>query len=268
MSITIDGDNVNYNLTNLDDTDSTYQGEGEELFTVDTSNGTLTVELRDNDTVAGFHKRFFDVGGNIETNAVTFQTQSSQTIDGSSTITWDHNNGSFVDLWSDGSNWFSSLQQSADALTTDKATIKELAAVMELTSGQTISNTTTTTVAFDNVLFEDTAIVDGDPSTGKVTVQADGGYVISGQAFWGGSSNWTAGDKAQATIEAPSGTPEIRNGTKKQDTNSEERGLIPKMVNLSANDVVKMTVRQDSGGSRTLNGFDEHTYMTVYRLRA
>lgn len=151
MTNTIDGNNVLYAVKALDDTDSTYQGEGEEIFTVDTSNGALTVELRDGDTSAGFHKRFFDTGGNIETNAVTFTTEGSAKTDGTSGNTvWDHNNNSYVDWWSDGTDWFSSLQGAAHAFATEKADITgETYVELSLSADQTGIASGTWTNPFD-----------------------------------------------------------------------------------------------------------------------
>lgn len=126
MSMIIDGDSVVYDLTALDDTDSTFTTSGEEFHTVDTSSGTLTVQLSTAGTTAGAHKRFVDVGGAIETNAVTFTTEGSENVDGGSSVTWDQNNGSYIDLWSDGTNWFTSLQAAFDALAADAATIASL----------------------------------------------------------------------------------------------------------------------------------------------
>lgn len=120
----LDGNNVLYDeLKALDDTDSPYTTQGKELYTVDTTNGVLTVTLATADTSAGFHKRLFDVGGNIETNAVTINTEGSENVDGGGSVTWDHNNGSYVDLWSDGANWFTSLQAAFDALAADSVTV-------------------------------------------------------------------------------------------------------------------------------------------------
>jgi len=75
MTTTIDKNSVTTNPTSIDDTDSPYTTQNEQLIYVDTSNGAVTVELASTDVQNGFQTQIIDVGENAGTNNITIQTE-------------------------------------------------------------------------------------------------------------------------------------------------------------------------------------------------
>lgn len=124
MTTTIDGDSAVIGPTSIDDTDSPYTTQGEQYIEVDTSNGAVTITLASADAVNGREIRIIDTGENASTNNITINTEGSENINpgtnSSITLTLD---GTYVDLFSFGTNWFS-----------DRATEKQTAAIGSLAS--------------------------------------------------------------------------------------------------------------------------------------
>jgi len=79
---------------------------GEEVVLADTSGGALTVTLASADTGAGNVVTVVDVGGAAGSDAITVDTEGSETIDGASSTTIQSDYGAAV-VVADGSNWFS-----------------------------------------------------------------------------------------------------------------------------------------------------------------
>lgn len=79
--------------------------DDEEVIFVDTSGGAVTLTLASADAVDGNEIVVVDVGGSVETDALTIDTEGSETIDGESSITLETNFGAQV-LASNGTNWF------------------------------------------------------------------------------------------------------------------------------------------------------------------
>lgn len=108
MTIKLDEDNITVSPTQIDDTDSPYLTNGEQYIYVDTTNGPVTIQLASSDTVDGAEIRIIDTGESASTNTITIQTEGAENINPGSnssiSLTVD---GTYVDLFSDGSNWFS-----------------------------------------------------------------------------------------------------------------------------------------------------------------
>lgn len=121
MTITHDGDSVTWSPTDIDDTDSPYTTQGESHIYVDTSSAAVTVTLATADAVDGREVRIVDTGGNAATNAITVNTEGAETLNpgGASSFTLDVD-GDYVDLFSDGSNWFTDRNRSAETFSTDE----------------------------------------------------------------------------------------------------------------------------------------------------
>jgi hypothetical protein len=99
----------------------------EEVIGVDSSTGAITVTLASADAYLGKELVVFDAGDNASSNTITIDTEGSETIDpggaSSKTITVD---GTFVRLYSDGSNWFAEGRAiDAETISTDTLTIEE-----------------------------------------------------------------------------------------------------------------------------------------------
>lgn len=113
MTTYIDGDSVNSQVTQIDDTDSPYTTTGESVILVDTSTAAVTVTLSTSDATASDPERrilVLDVGDNASTNNITINTEGAETIDpgDASSKTVDLGTG-WLFVQSDGSNWFTSL---------------------------------------------------------------------------------------------------------------------------------------------------------------
>jgi hypothetical protein len=108
MTIKLDEDNITVSPTQIDDTDSPYLTNGEQYIYVDTTNGPVTIQLASSDAVDGAEIRIIDTGESASTNTITIQTEASENINPGSNssinLTVD---GTYVDLFSDGNNWFS-----------------------------------------------------------------------------------------------------------------------------------------------------------------
>jgi hypothetical protein len=108
MTIKLDEDNITVSPTQIDDTDSPYLTNGEQYIYVDTTDGPVTIQLASSDTVDGAEIRIIDTGESASANPITIQTEGTENINPGSnssiTLTVD---GTYVDLFSDGSNWFS-----------------------------------------------------------------------------------------------------------------------------------------------------------------
>jgi len=108
MTIKLDEDNITVSPTQIDDTDSPYLTNGEQYIYVNTTNGPVTIQLASSDTVDGAEIRIIDTGESASNNNITIQTEGSENINPGSnssiTLTVD---GTYVDLFSDGNNWFS-----------------------------------------------------------------------------------------------------------------------------------------------------------------
>jgi hypothetical protein len=108
MTIKLDEDNITVSPTQIDNADSPYLTNGEQYIYVDTTNGPVTIQLASSDTVDGAEIRIIDTGESASTNTITIQTEGAENINPGSnnsiTLTVD---GTYVDLFSDGSNWFS-----------------------------------------------------------------------------------------------------------------------------------------------------------------
>ena len=75
------------------------------IYPVDTNGGTVTLTLASGMVTNGATVIIKDEGGNAGTNAITIDTEGTETIDGSSSVSISSNYGS-VRLHSDGTNWF------------------------------------------------------------------------------------------------------------------------------------------------------------------
>lgn len=82
-----------------------YTTSDEEVIYVDTSGGAVTVTLASADVADGNQITIIDSGGSSGTNNITIDTEGTETIDGSSSITIE-NDSSARTVSSDGTNWF------------------------------------------------------------------------------------------------------------------------------------------------------------------
>ena len=119
------GGSLNRDVTSIDDTDSPYTTSGDDILLVDTSSGAVTVTLSTADATADPEStlRIYDSGENASSNNITVNTEGSENINpgtlSSVTLSVD---GTWIDLQSDGSNWFADLAPQVNDLVTDTLT--------------------------------------------------------------------------------------------------------------------------------------------------
>jgi hypothetical protein len=148
MTTTIDGNSFVTDASSIDDTDSPYTTQDEQYIYVDTSSGSVTVTLASADVENGREIRIVDTGTNAGTNSITINTEGSETINpganSSITLTVD---GTYVDLFSDGSNWFSDRASEKQTVSTDK--IATTLTLQDVTSNRSLESQETNTSGSD-----------------------------------------------------------------------------------------------------------------------
>lgn len=87
-------------------TANTIVSDAGRIYPVDTSGGVVTVTLGSTMVAEGAHVIINDEGGAAATNAVTIDTEGSETIDGATSQSIGSDYGTLT-LYSDGANWFS-----------------------------------------------------------------------------------------------------------------------------------------------------------------
>lgn len=75
------------------------------VYPVDTGGAAVTLTLASEMVAEGAFVRVTDEGGAAATNAITIETEGSETIDGATSQTIGSDYGSLT-LYSDGTNWF------------------------------------------------------------------------------------------------------------------------------------------------------------------
>lgn len=108
MTSILDSNSSVSDSTAIDDTDSPYTTQGENVIEVDTTTAAVTVTLASADAAdAGRLLRVLDVGDNAQTNTITVNTEGAETIDpggaSSETITTD---GGSIIFEADGTDWY------------------------------------------------------------------------------------------------------------------------------------------------------------------
>lgn len=99
-------DSISYPYTRLAvATANTLVSDSAVVAPVDTSGATVTITLASSVLADGAWLLVNDEGGNAGTNAITIDTEGTETIDGGASVSISSNYGSLL-LYSDGANWF------------------------------------------------------------------------------------------------------------------------------------------------------------------
>lgn len=86
-------------------TSNTLVSDAGYIYPVDTSGAVVTITLGSSMVSEGSHVVINDEGGAAATNAVTVDTEGSETIDGATSQSIGSDYGT-LSMYSDGSNWF------------------------------------------------------------------------------------------------------------------------------------------------------------------
>jgi hypothetical protein len=162
MTTTIDDDSLVTQPTTVTNADSPYVTSGEQYIYADTSTGSITITLASGDTEDGREIRVIDTGTNASTNNITINTEGGESINpgGNSSITLTVD-GTYVDLFSDGSNWFS-----------DRASEKQSVSTVEIDVGKLLSSLDAAGYDLTNVGKVTTNTVE-NPSASQVFTQTN-----------------------------------------------------------------------------------------------
>ncbi|QLG62838.1 glycosyl hydrolase family 28-related protein [Halorarum salinum] len=282
MTTSIDGDSVRTDPTHIDDTDSPYTTQDENLLYVDTSSGSVTVTLATADARNGHSVRIVDVGGNAGTNAITVETESSEVInpDGEGSKTIDADWGQ-LEVQSDGDDWFAQtgggggdvanpMEEDLDAggnditnagaMDADEANSKESPRVNVKWFGAVGDGSTDDTSAIDSAVAHAKSIgatvyfPTGDyPFTNQIVVDWIGGGVV-GDAF--DSSTLTYDGDADRGIVPASTNLTFRNFTLSVGSGAHLHGIANDSATYSDSglsqtvfDSVRVTGFNNSGGA-------------------
>ena len=181
--------------TTIDDTNSPYLTQDEDVIYCDASSGAVTVQLASADATLANEIRVVNIDA---TNAVTVETEGSETIDpnaeASKTVA---NAGWAVAFVSDGSNWDTTLAGEFESVTTETlvigGTLYEEDANSPLNaSGSTVSYSISG--SYDEVII---LITPGGGGHNAIRVNGDSGsnydYVDNSDAQTTGQTEWQFG---------------------------------------------------------------------------
>lgn len=251
--------------------DSPYVTQGESVLYVDTTNGTVTVTLSSEDAVDGNVVEIYDVGENAGTNAITIDTEGSETINpgGKSSITISLN-GAYAKFKNRGGNWFSDRHAQRDELdarllSSDEASISEVAALVYLSGSlQTVSTATVTKVQFDSIELEDVNVLDVDTTNNNITVQKAGTYFVSPQIKWNADTGWSTADYAELLVKVNGAIVEEQYQRK---VGTDAQGVGRTYVgDLAVGDTITVAAYQDSGAGKDIANSQPDTRIQVGRL--
>jgi len=148
---------------------SNYTTDGEQVFFVDSSGGSITLTLSTRDLVDGNVVSVVDVGGSAGTNAININTEGSANIDGLSSFSLDTDYGA-TELASDGTNWYTAEVQG-----------KTEEQIEDIVNGL-ISDSGNITVTYDdpnNTLTIDTSALNAEQVEDQVDQLLQGGTGIT-----------------------------------------------------------------------------------------
>lgn len=217
---------------------SNYTTSGEEVIYVDSSGGVVTITLASSDAAAGRSILVVDEAGSAGTNAITIDTEGSETIEGSSSTSISTNFGTAT-LESNGTNWVvsASTPSSGGSSYTDED------------AQDAVGNNYDSTLTYD-----DATPSFGVASSGITTTELD----LSIAPTWTGTHTFSAssvaldiGDQAAD----PSANGELtRNGT---DVKIHSGGSVRNLSNVGSGSYDRQTDFDHSGSKNSLSNGDQ-----------
>jgi hypothetical protein len=133
------------------------------------------------------------------------------------------------------------------------------------TTTTSIPDDTITTVPLDSTAAEDAAVASVDTANDVITIQAAGEYRVTSAVRWDGSSSWSAGDQLLLITSINGGNNHL-DYRPHPGVNEFYSVQQSRTFQLSAGDEVSMTVRQQSGGSESINGINTTSFLEVARI--
>jgi len=152
------------------------------------------------------------------------------------------------------------------SVSTDRASIGEVAARAGLTTDQSIpGDLTDAVVNIDSQDFADTSVVVVDTTNNQFTIQEEGTYEVEATINWRDSANWSQGDTAVVSI-AINGSREDQFEHEVAAGNSRFSLNTSYTQPFSSGDAITFEARQDSGSAIDITGTIDRTNFEVTRI--
>lgn len=166
-----------------------------------------------------------------------------------------------IDLQSDGAI------QNADEVSTNEATITNVAGKIFNSSSQSVSSGVVTQLSFDSSSIDST-VASVDTANDRIQIQQAGTYLLIGKIRFDGSANWSNGDRIFGQIQADGSGADTK---QLLHAGSNEYIIVDPTTLLevtSAETPYNLTLFafHNSGSSETISGGAKNTFLTVGRL--
>jgi hypothetical protein len=148
------------------------------------------------------------------------------------------------------------------AVSTEQRNIDSLGVNANLSSGQTVPNTTATKIAYDSVYEGESAF--WDTTNNQLDPQVDGRYLVVFTAGWNGDTNWSTGNQTRVWP--------FVNGSAVDDLNQYKIGTgqqqitVSTIVELTTSDSLDIRAYQNSGSDQILQGQTDKTTVKAVHL--
>lgn len=219
----------------LDDDEKRLWGtNGDWSIYYDSTAGRLVVR----DETTGEDRAYLNDNGTWQFVSQAVDVNGQDLQDGATTI-WDQAAGELI------------ANLNAAQVIADQATINEQVATAGLTSDQTISTGSVTTVNLDTANIEDDNVLDVQTSNNRIQSQVDGRYFISGTWRIAGSANWSSGDVV--VIQLDIGGSQVATKTQIHvGANANQSMTISAVRDLTGTNNITLEAFHDSGSDETL----------------
>lgn len=155
-----------------------------------------------------------------------------------------------------------------ESISTEEASITNVASRAALTTNQTISTGTVTKVNLDQTEFEQSSVVSVDLTNSQLVIEQAGTYALHANVRWAGSTSWSSGDRLMLFL--------TENGTDSGVTQKHHSGVneylsiqVSSTISVPASATplpIDMRVFQNSGGGQDLLAGTDRVYLSVGRL--
>jgi len=150
----------------------------------------------------------------------------------------------------------------SESVSTESASITKSGSRMSMSTGQTITDSSTTKIEFDTVEFDKLEVVNITDS--EIVVNESGVYLIEVTFRVEDDSAWSDGDQINAII-AKNGSSDHQKQVRKVGTDTQSATNIT-ILDLNQGDTIDGRLFQDSGSDIDLEGDVRRTRLSVGRL--
>jgi hypothetical protein len=152
-----------------------------------------------------------------------------------------------------------------ESVSTDEASINDVAARIELTTNQPLQSGSFSEIAFDQVGFKHADVVDADIANNQIVVKKPGTYFVSVSLGWARTAGFSAGDEIAVTIDVDGSSVFFYDGQHGGADEAESQS-VSGVVTANAGSIITSEARQGSGQQEDLRGDSFATSLSVGRL--